>query len=146
MTVETLFALATTTTSGTVVTAAQPINRAVKALLFNLKLTDAKTDAGDKLNVFVQHSPDGGTTWDDLIHFTEILGNGADAFDIIASINCQVAPESELRALADKTLAGGSVLQGPIYPLIRGAYIITKDADSPEDQSFTWGLTYQIIR
>ena len=38
---------------------------------FLLNVTAAATEAGDKLNVYIQSSPDGGSTYDDFIHFTE---------------------------------------------------------------------------
>jgi hypothetical protein len=46
-----------------------------EVLLFQLDVTAAATAAGDLLDVFVQTTVD-GTTWLDVIHFTQVLGNG----------------------------------------------------------------------
>ena len=53
---------------------------------FLLSVTAAATEVGDKLNVYIQSSPDSGTTYDDFIHFTEVLGNGG-AVKHIAVVN-----------------------------------------------------------
>lgn len=37
------------------------------------------TDVGDTCDVYVDVSPDGGTTWLNAVHFTQALGNGTDA-------------------------------------------------------------------
>jgi hypothetical protein len=41
-----------------------------------LDVTDANTAAGDLLDVYIDTSPDGGTTWINLGRFTQVLGNG----------------------------------------------------------------------
>lgn len=43
---------------------------------FLLNVTAAAAVAGDTLNVFVDASPDGGTTWVNVVHFTELVGDG----------------------------------------------------------------------
>jgi hypothetical protein len=43
---------------------------------FDLNLTAAATDAADTLDVYVDTSMDGGTTWINIVHFTQLLGNG----------------------------------------------------------------------
>jgi len=47
----------------------------VNAFSFVLDVTAAATDAGDKLDVYVQTKID-GTNWVDVVHFTQVLGNG----------------------------------------------------------------------
>lgn len=106
-------------------------------LVFLLTVSAAAADAGDTLDVFVQHSPDDGTTWDDFIHFTQVLGNGG-AKKYIATWLRDVTPESEMKAPADGALAAG-VLQGPISPTLRVKWAIV-DANSDLDQSFTFSL------
>jgi len=44
-------------------------------IVFELDVTAAATDADDTLNVFIQTSID-NTNWVDVVHFTEVLGNG----------------------------------------------------------------------
>lgn len=46
-----------------------------EVLAFELDVTAAATEVGDTLDVFVQTTVD-GTTWVDIVHFTQILGNG----------------------------------------------------------------------
>ena len=41
--------------------------------------TAKATDVGDTCDVYVDVSPDGGTTWLNAVHFTQALGNGTDA-------------------------------------------------------------------
>ena len=108
----------------------------LKAALYFLSVTAVATDAGDTLDVYVQHTPDDGTTWDDFIHFTQVLGNGG-AKKFIATWLRDVTPESEIKAPADASLAAG-VLQGPITPLIRVKWVIV-DA-STQNASFTFSL------
>lgn len=47
-----------------------------KELMVQLDVTAAATDVGDTLDVFVDMSIDGGTKWNNIIHFTQVLGNG----------------------------------------------------------------------
>ena len=42
-----------------------------------LNVTASATDAGDTLDVYVDVSPDGGTTWVNAVHFAQQAGNGA---------------------------------------------------------------------
>ncbi len=46
-----------------------------EVLVLQCELTAAATDVGDTLDVFVQTTID-GTTWLDIAHFTQMLGNG----------------------------------------------------------------------
>lgn len=69
--------------SGTTAVGAQTVTAAivVPALMFNyamvdLNLTAAATDAADTLDVYVDTSLDAGTLWVNVVHFTQILGNG----------------------------------------------------------------------
>lgn len=41
-----------------------------------LVVTAAATAAGDTLDVYIDTSPDGGTTLFNVVHFTQVLGNG----------------------------------------------------------------------
>ncbi len=47
----------------------------VNAIMFVLDVTAAATDVGDTLDVKVQTKVD-GTNWLDVVHFTQVLGNG----------------------------------------------------------------------
>lgn len=52
---------------------------AFKQAMILLDVTAVATDAGDTLDVYIDTSPDGGTTWVNVIHFPQVLGNGAAA-------------------------------------------------------------------
>jgi hypothetical protein len=82
------------------------------ACTFLLQLTAAATLAGDTLDVFLQHSPD-GTLWDDFLHFTQMLGNGGTK-NFLAYWNALAVPANALRAPGDGVLAAG-VRQGPAF-------------------------------
>lgn len=47
-----------------------------KELLLQLDVTAAATDVGDTLDVYVDMSIDGGQKWNNIVHFTQVLGNG----------------------------------------------------------------------
>ena len=71
----TLLPLAARTTSST--SSSQTLPPRCKGLVFLLNVTNADTDANDTLDVYIQESPDGGTTWNDIAHFAQILGTTA---------------------------------------------------------------------
>ena len=132
----TLLASAARTASGTFVVPT-PLPAGVLAGVFQLLVSAAATDVGDTLDVYIQHSVDGGTTWDDFIHFTQVLGNGG-AKTFIARWNpIGAAPESELGAPQDAAMSAG-VLQQPIGPNLRVKWAIT-DAGT-DNASFTFGV------
>lgn len=116
-------------------------DRSIKASVFLLTVSVAATESGDTLDVYVQSSPDDGTTWDDFIHFTQVLGNGG-AKKFIATWIRDVTPETELKAPADAALTAG-VLQGPISPVLRVKWVIV-DA-STVNASFTFSVSVQPV-
>ncbi len=138
--VETLLASAPRTANGT--GNAVTLHRGLKALEFLLTLTNADKDAGDTLNIYIQESID-NSNWNDIISFVQLNGESA-AQKILAKINCQVAPETELGAMADGSLAAGSVLQGPVGPYLRAKWVLVDSGDA--DQTFTFGISYVEIR
>lgn len=108
----------------------------LKAAVFLLTVSAAATESGDTLDLYVQHSPDDGTTWDDFIHFTQVLGNGG-AKKYIATWLRDAPPESEIKAPADGALAAG-VLQGPVTPLWRAKWVVVDSGTA--NASFTFSL------
>lgn len=102
---------------------------------FLLVVSAAATDAIDTFDLFLQFSPDGGTTWQDFVHFTQVLGNGG-AKKYLASWQAGIAPGTLMAAPTDGTLAAG-VRQGPIASAIRAKAVVV-DADA--NASFTWSL------
>lgn len=111
-----------------------------------LDVSEAANDVDDTLDVKIQHSPDNGFTWDDIVHFTQVLGNGGAvkemAFIGLEAIGLAASPGNELRAPSTDLLAG-CVVQGPVFPYIRAVGTIV-DADG--DGGFTYSVTMQAIR
>ena len=89
-----------------------PQTRLDKFTLATILLTlSAKTfDASTTLDIYLQYSPDGGTTWDDIAHFTQItnsvLGNGT----YILFLNALAGSGAADRATRDASLAANSLL------------------------------------
>ena len=140
MSISTLLASAART-AGTANGSAVALKNSTRALAFLLNVSAAATDAGDTLDVKIQHSPDQGTTWDDIAHFSQVLGNGG-AVKEMAFISLDASPEDELR-VPSTALSAGSVMQGPVFPYIRAVGVIV-DADG--DGGFTYSVTMQAIR
>lgn len=127
------------TASGTLTIAAsvaQALARATRALFF-LEVTAAATDVGDTLDVYLQSSVD-GSTWDDFVHFTQVLGNGG-AKKYLAAWNSLITPTTAMGANADGALAAG-VKQGPVGSSFRIKWVVV-DADL--DGSFTFSVKAQ---
>ena len=132
----TLLASRTETANGsTTVNTKAPADLDVATFL--LSVTAAATESGDKLNVYVQSSADGGTTYDDFIHFTEVAGNGG-AVKHIAIVNFRASPTSALHTPNDAALSAG-VNQGPVANDWRVKWVVT-DA-STDNASFTFSIS-----
>lgn len=132
----TLLASAARTASGTAVLDI-PFLTLIKRAIFQLLVTAAATDAGDLLDVYIQHSTDEGTTYDDFVHFTQVLGNGG-AKKFIAQWSRDVIPDSEIHTVADAALAAG-VIQGPVGGTWRIKWVIVEAGTV--NASFTFSLT-----
>lgn len=107
----TLLASAARTTTGTLDVSID-ISK-VKAALFMFEVTVADTDAGDLLDVYVQHSPDAGTTYDDFVHFTQVIGTSTGYKELAQWTAFTGLPETEVRAPQDGAVGVG-VVQGPV--------------------------------
>jgi hypothetical protein len=128
--------------AGTVNGSTFRVPRRAKSVGFYLNVTACGTDVADTLDVKIQHSPD-ATNWDDLVHFTQVLGNDADdSYKEIALINMADPSEDELRVL-NTSLAAGNVMQGPIYDYVRATSTIV-DADA--DGGFTFSVDMAAFR
>lgn len=107
---------------------------------FTLIVTAAATDAGDTLDVKIQHSHNADDTdspaWDDFVHFAQCAGNGG-AVQKIAQWTRAVTPETESRA-PNTSLAAGNVVQGPIGPDLRVVATLADSGDA--NTSYTWKL------
>jgi hypothetical protein len=103
------------------------------ALLFNLTVAD--TDAGDTLDVFIDVSPDGGTTWINAIHFAQVIGTDAasKAWAVLDSAN----PGVDVVAVTSDA-AAGKVRPGLFGTHIRARWAIV-DAGAV-NASFTFSV------
>jgi len=104
-----------------------------EAARFVLIVSAAAAAAGDTLNVRIQRSYDGGTTYDDFVSFTQVLGNGgAKAF--IAEWSVYPTAESEMRAPTQALAAGGVIQGGPMGEQLKITWTI---AGSTPNFTFT---------
>jgi hypothetical protein len=108
----------------------------IKAIAFELNCSVQAKDVGDTLDVYVQTSLDGGTTWVDVVHFTQLLGNTGGAKVYYAKIAAVTALTMFETAAA---LTAGNV-RDLIGTHLRAKYVITNDSDDPIDTTFTFGL------
>ena len=135
----TILASAARTTSSTAAVSATNLGL-VKSAAFLLSVTAAATDSNDTLDVYLQHSVD-GTTYDDFVHFTQVLGNGG-AKTYLAHWSRDVTPTAAQHAPNDAALAAG-VAQGAVGATWRVKWVIV-DGGSDADQSFTFNVTAQL--
>lgn len=92
------------------------------AALFSLNVTAAAAGAGDTLDLWVQHSWDDGTTWDDFIHFTQVLGNGGALVHLCPWALYAGAPAAMHKAVTKTLSSANSPLAGPIGNQWRAQY------------------------
>ena len=124
--------------------AAVSIRNGAKGLIFFLKTTAEAHEAGDTLDVYIQELLPDGVTWNDFVHFTQVLGNGGHKLHV-ARVNCEVAPTTALGEVKDAALGVG-VNQGPVCPTIRAKWTIAQSGDVPADGSFTFSVDAQVVR
>lgn len=78
-----------------------------RELVAQLNVTAAATEASDTLDVFIDGSLDGGVTWINIMHFTQVLGNGgakkfinvsvstvSDKFDVTSDLAAGATPRA----------------------------------------------------
>lgn len=128
-----VLASTTATADGTAAAASYQYGR-VNAAVFLLTVSAAAAAVGDLLDVFLQSSADGGTTYDDFVRFTQVLGNGG-AKKYIAVWQRDVTPTRALGAPQDGAMAAG-VNQGPVATTWRIKYKVTDGG--AHGQSFTF--------
>lgn len=104
------------------------------AATFQLDVTAAATEAGDTLDVFVQTTLD-GTNWVDVVHFTQVTGNGGAKrhFAKVAATEPQAMFENAT------ALAAGSV-RNVVGTTWRARWVVV-DVATTSNQSFTFSVT-----
>jgi hypothetical protein len=101
-------------------------------------VTGAATEVGDTLDVYLQHSVDGGTTFTDFIHFTQVVGNDTVPKNHFGHWVAIMTPSAAMHATEDVALSAG-VKQGPIGDYLRVKWVIVA-ASTTGNESFTFGV------
>lgn len=121
------------TVTGTGVTFRKPWTEA----LVMLNVTAAATDANDTLDVYVDTSPDGGTTWINVGHFTQVLGNGGAKKFVMALKNDNPGASAVTDVTSDA--AAGATRQYGIADRLRYRGVVVDPTGS--NVSFTYAVT-----
>ena len=105
--------------------------------IFVLSISDASvTDAGDTLDVYVDFSPDAGTTWINAIHFTQRAGNAAGAKTEVAVLEAGGTGATIVDATTDA--ASAAVRPYVFGNAMRARWAIVDSGD--HNSSHTFGL------
>ncbi len=105
---------ATAIEDNTVVTSTPQLKLDKYTLATILLTLSAKTmDASTTLDISLQYSPDGGTTWDDIAHFTQITDAAMANGTYILFLNALGGSGQADRATRDGSLTANSVLNIP---------------------------------
>ena len=104
--------------------------------LFLLVFTAKGTDAGDTCDVYVDVSPDGGTTWLNAVHFTQVAGNAADASTEYAVLYANTPGTSVVTATSDA--ASGAVRPTLFGNALRARWAVANAGT--DDESFTFSV------
>lgn len=106
-------------------------------LIAVLDVTAAGTDAGDTLDVYIDECVDGvGDQWVNIIHFTQILGNGGAKRYAAALRPAPLATANNILSSTDQT--AGNALQFPLTDRYR--YRAAEANTSTTDSTFTFSL------
>ena len=101
-----------------------------------LDVTAAATDAGDTLDVLLDTSFDGGVTWVNIGHFTQVLGNGGAKRYIMSFKAAPIAASNSVAMGTDQS--AGAALQIGFGDRFR--FRATEANTSTADSSFTFSL------
>lgn len=96
--------------------------------LIMLDVTVAASTAADTLNVFIDVSPDGGTTWVNVGHFTEVVGDGGAVKHIMALNADNPGATAVFNVTSDA--AAGATRQIGITDRMRARSVIVDDSSS----------------
>lgn len=113
-----------------------PINTKARQLNVVLDVTAAATDATDTLDVYVDTSFDGGASFVNIGHFTQVLGNGGAKKFIMAFLAAPIAASNAVSFTADQ--AASAALQIGFGDRIRIRSVVV-DA-STQNVSFTYSV------
>lgn len=103
----------------------------VNAIAFTLDVSAAATDVGDTLDIKIQTKID-GTNWVDVIHFTQVLGNGG-----VKRFVAKLLANTAETLFLNTTLAAGTTVRHLLGDEWRVNYVQV-DADS--NAAFTFSV------
>lgn len=115
------------------------LHRGLKGLVFLLNVTAGASTVSDTLDCYVQDSID-GVTYDDLVHFTQVLGN-SPIKKFKATVSCEVTPTIP-QAVPQSLAMSAGARQGPVGQYLRGSFVVAGGTA----KSFTFSLTMVEIR
>lgn len=106
----------------------------MRRLIVLLDITASATDAGDTLDVYVDVSPDGGTTWLNAVHFTQQAGNGSARKEFAV-----LDPANPGTSVVDVTAdaAAGAVRPALFGDAIRARWAIVDSGDADQSHTFS---------
>jgi len=87
-----------------------------------LTVSDKTMDSSTTLNIYLQYSPDEGTTWDDLVSFAQVTNSAIADGTYVAVLNGVPATSTAARVTTDGSLAAGSVNALPWCDRLRVKY------------------------
>lgn len=106
--------------------------RPKNGLSFELDVTAAATAAGDTLDVYVQTTLD-GTNWVDVVHFTQVLGNGG-----VKRFFAKISKDVAETMFENATALGAAAVRNIFGHQWRARWAVT-DATT-DDASFTFSV------
>lgn len=107
--------------------------RNVRGVALVCDVTNADTDAGDTLDVFVQTQLD-GTNWVDVAHFTQVIGT-----DAAKRFFAKLVPALAEAMFENATTLGAGSIRHLIGERFRARWVIVDSGDA--DQTFTFSVT-----
>src|SRR5688500_6672412 len=122
--------------AGTVTGSAVVLGQKFDELIATLSVSEAGTDAGDTLDVYIDTSFDAGTTWVNLGHFTQVLGNGGAKTFVLAIKNGNPGASAVYDVTSDA--AAGATRQMGFGDRLRYRGVMV-DADA--NGSFTYAVS-----
>lgn len=113
------------------------LQQAWEQMIVTLDVTAAATEAGDTFDVYIDTSFDGGTTWLNIGHFTQVLGNGGAKKFVMAFKNDNPGASAVYNVTSDA--AAGATRQTGFGDRIRYR-ATTVDVTTADNLSFTYSL------
>lgn len=132
-----VFVSPSTSAGGTLTSAVFDTQGNTPSALFFLNVNQVSPSSSHNLDVYVQHSPDGGITYDDFAHFNQVPGKTPTTSTQVAQWIRDAGPSSSavsnyqsVRSMATASLAAGLVLQGPVGPTWRAQAVVNGGSSS----------------